>query len=188
MVQLDGENRREDQDPTGSGILELIFREWKQQSVCHRPDSTNSPPIVRQPEGFGGWLIFPAFNTLIAPLAQALIAFNFLQMTRATWFPTSPSSSKGLILFNLTASAVLTVGWSFVLVAMVRKKRWYPRAFAILAAASVACHGFLPGLPFQQWAIALFSYIIWTVYLFKSVSVKNTFVRDTAGVIARVFD
>jgi hypothetical protein len=186
-MQLDGENRREDQGPPGSG-LELVFREWKQQSPCHRPDSTNSPPIVRQPKGFGGWLIIPAFQTLIAPLVYALIFFNFLQMTHAPWFSTNSSSNKGLILFNLTASAVLTVGWSFVLVAMVRKKRWYPKGYAILGAATLAGGLFLPvtDQPFLRWMIALFSYVIWTVYLFKSVRVKNTFGR--AGDIARVFD
>ena len=154
-------------------------------------ESTNSPPIVRQPKGFGGWLIIPAFQTLIAPLVYALIFFNFLQMTHAPWFSTNSSSNKGLILFNLTASAVLTVGWSFVLVAMVRKKRWYPRGFAILCAALLAVAAFQPGVPFQgPRALGFVASVIWTViwivYLFKSVRVKNTF--DTAGVIARVFD
>jgi hypothetical protein len=152
---------------------------------------TNSPAIVDQPKGFqpkgfGGWLIVPALQTLFGPLVYASLTFQFLQTTRAPSFPTIPSSNKGLILFSLIACAVLTVGWSFVLVAMVRKKRWYPRGYAILGAASLACGLFLPVTGQPRWIIALFSYVIWTAYLFTSVRVKNTF--DRAAVIARVFD
>jgi hypothetical protein len=102
---MDGENRRKDRGPTGSGILELVFREWKQQSIRHRPDSARSPPpIVHQPEGFqpkgfGGWLIFPAFQTLISPPYSAWGAFHFLQLTREPSFVFS--SYKGLILYSL---------------------------------------------------------------------------------------
>jgi hypothetical protein len=158
-----------------------------------RPDSVNSPPIVRQPKGFGGWLIIPAFHTLTMPLFYAWSALDFLQETRAPSF----STYKGLILYNLTTSAVLTVGWSVVLVGMVRKKRWYPWGFAIVGAASLAYAAFQPGLPFSTiswigragmagpfWDFWLYFCYGWTVYLFKSVRVKNTF--DRAGVIGRV--
>jgi hypothetical protein len=69
-----------------------------------------------------------------------------------------------MILFHLIASAVLTVGWSVVLVAMVRKKRWYPKGFAILCAASLV----RSGVTTQQWLGWFFSCVIQAVYLFKS--------------------
>jgi hypothetical protein len=131
---------------------------------------------------------FPAPTTVIAPLLNAWNVFKILQDTRAPWFPTIPSIVKGVILFHLIASAALTVGWSFVLVGMVRKKRWYPNGFAILCAASLVRSALQPGVTTQQWLALFFPCLIWTVYLFKSRRAKNTFVGVRAGDVARVFD
>jgi hypothetical protein len=104
--------------------------------------------------------------------------------TRAPSVSTSPS--KSLILFNLTVSLVLTVSWIVVLVALVRKKRWYPREFTRLTAlqgvgAFISSSGhFLLDMLFFMWTL------IWVKYLPKSVRVKNTFGGDWAAAVARV--
>ena len=141
------------------------------------------PTSERQYEGITGWLIFPAFGTIIAPLVLAYLVFSAVNEVVAGL----PSRLLPLAIFDIVALNILLAGWVAAVLMLVQKKRQYPLLYVALMLAGIARSAIAVawvesmGLYTQPFITDLARTVaasaIWVPYMLISKRVRATFVN-----------
>ena len=144
-------------------------------------------PSRSAPRGIGGWLLVPAFATLIAPILLGLSSWEsalvLAQLERAR--PAVRAFAAGEFL----AQVSLLVGWTYALILLWNHRARYPLLFIVLSVAEVvvqvgdmliATYWFrVPTAVIHTGDLirGLFGCVIWIPYMLMSERVRNTFVK-----------
>jgi len=145
----------------------------------------------REPKGIFGWLLLPAFVTLVTPFTFTAVIFsNYFSKYQILFDAKNRFSVPTLTFIGVEFFVAITLiaGWFVALYFLATKSRHYPSTSSILVFVVFALSILNPSLtaayyhqPFKSEAIpgifVLFGIsVIWLAYMEFSKRVKNTFV------------
>ena len=164
----------------------IVIAAWK---TSQRP----SPLGIKGPVGFGGWLLLLAVGQTLAPLRsldglrQEIDAYSSI---RSTYAVPNINLAEGTEVVLVLAMVVFSI---VVAVLMYRKKTYFPTLFLwqwifalVVSVGNLVVPALLMGIPLNEMmntqavgsilAVAIVGGL-WVLYVFRSVRVRNTFVR-----------
>ncbi|MER8442179.1 DUF2569 domain-containing protein [Mesorhizobium sp. M1066] len=156
-----------------------------------------SLPSARQrPEGIGGYLIVPMLGLFFMPLA-GLVAFGH-HIGLSEYFSLLTGPQKAFVMAEIFGYLAIAVACPLgLLILLFGKKRAFPRLYIVWAAVcpvsilvDLAAAKILLGDIFEAQGLALFGgetarsiqgsivyFVIWILYMQKSLRVQNTFTQ-----------
>ena len=150
---------------------------------------TPRPSDSPGPSGFSGWLLVPAFFTVITPWFFGKGGVDVVAAVLSPHMAAAPGPLRAVVWFEAAANAILLAAWIYAIVLMLTRRASFPRLFVVLAVASFAFVAIdtvmsarVLGAGFTAddgVAIArqVAFYLAWIPYMLSSSRVRNTFVR-----------
>lgn len=177
-------------------LLALMFGGWSAWRWLHRYDPDPHPAAPGAPVGIRGWLLVPAFNAALLPVAL-LVAFAALMphISVEGWSALTQRAAPAfrptahVVVLGLIALQMLLLVWSVALTILFFQRRTSaPRLCAVfywlvvLVALLAGVYFALSGLSKDSWgtiaterARGMISAAIWSAYLLRSQRVHATF-------------
>jgi hypothetical protein len=140
--------------------------------------------LQTEPNGIGGWLIFPMLGTVVAPLFALQAIVETVLVFERDLTPELRLFVASEIVFNLC----LMAGWIVAAVRLFKHKRSFPSLFVTMLIVSVvgmladglvatSIFGIQPEPDYYRSLVrSLISLLIWAPYMAKSKRVRNTFI------------
>jgi hypothetical protein len=145
---------------------------------------------MSEKKGVAGWLLLPAFITLVMPLIFGTVAYNYFFILKKIWPDLGKLQIVNLIFIGL--ESIWTIGFFCCSLAslylLVRRSPVYPNvstafwfvflgcALIDITANSVILHEPVGSARFIALSIMLGMSIFWLTYMRRSRRVRNTFV------------
>jgi hypothetical protein len=152
-------------------------------------DTPTPPPPPAEPAGFGGWLLLPAFFTVIAPWFFFQGSATVFAALTGPHMANAPAALAAFVWIEGAANVALLAAWIYAIVLLLTRRASFPRVFGVLSIVSsvyVLADILVNSAAFGAALTAdggvnivrqVIFYLAWIPYMAQSVRVRNTFVR-----------